>query len=69
MKTQSTKQAVGHFSPVSGSQCRHVYSPEGILLGVIFKREQGGYRVQRMDGKIRIKDKLSDAFKSIRRAN
>lgn len=69
MKTQSTKQAVGHFSPVSGSQCRHVYSSEGRLLGIIVKLERGGYSVQRMDGKQRFKEKLADAFKSIKRAN
>lgn len=65
MKTQ----AIGHFSAISGSNCRHVYTQEGRLLGVIYKQQDGNYRVQRMDGKIRVKDKLADAFKSIKRAN
>lgn len=65
MKTQ----ARGHFSSISGSQCRHVYSTEGRLLGVILKQQDGSYRVQRIDGKVRVKEKLADAFKSITRAN
>lgn len=59
-----------HFSPVSGSDVRHVFDEDGSrLLGVIIKEGRGKYRVQRMDGKVRMKDTLNDAFKTIRRSN
>lgn len=64
------KQVVSHYSDVSGSNVRHVYDENGkTLLGTIFKMGRGKYRVQRMDGKIRFKDTLADAFKTVRRAN
>lgn len=63
-------KVTSHFSPVSGSECRHVYSEDGkSLLGVIIKVAKGKYRVQRLDGKVRLKDNLQDAFRTIRRAN
>lgn len=69
IKMNTVKQCYGKFSEVSGNGCRHVYTPEGRLLGVITKMEQGGYRVLRMDGKTRQKATLAEAFKSIRRQN
>lgn len=58
-----------HFSNVSGSEVRHVYSEDGkSLLGVIYKEGKGKYRIHRMDGKIRHKDTLQASFKTIRRA-
>lgn len=64
------KAARGHFSELAGTQVRRVYSEEGTLLGVIRKLEAGGYRVYRqLDGKIRDKRSLKEAFQTIRRAN
>lgn len=62
-------KVVSHFSD-TGTDVRHVYSEDGsMLLGVIYKLGRGKYRVLRMDGKTRNKDNLTDAFKTIRRAN
>lgn len=59
-----------HFSDVSGSDVRHVYDADGkSLLGIIFKEGRGKYRVQRIDGKVRHKATLNDAFKTVRRSN
>jgi len=64
------KSAHGKFSELAGTQVRRVYSDEGTLLGVIRKLEAGGYRVYRqLDGKIRDKGSLKEAFQTIRRAN
>lgn len=53
-----------------GSDIRHVYTPDGEqLLGMILKLGRGKYRVLRMDGKERTKETLTEAFKTIRRAN
>lgn len=62
-------KVISHFSD-TGTDVRHVYSEDGkTLLGVIYKLGKGRYRVLRMDGKSRNKDNLTDAFKTIRRAN
>lgn len=62
-------KVVSHFSD-TGTDVRHVYSEDGtILLGVIYKMGRGKYRVLRIDGKTRTKETLTDAFKTIRRAN
>ncbi len=66
----SANKVTSHFSPVSGTDVRHVFDEEGKkLLGVIIKVGRGKYRVQRVDGKMRMKDSLTDAFKTVRRAN
>lgn len=66
----TTKQCFGKFSDVSGTDVRHVYTPEGTLLGVIRKLAAGGYRTYRTrDGKSRDKATLQEAFRTIRRAN
>lgn len=66
----SKTKVISHFSKVTGSDTRHVYSEDGkYLLGMILKMGRGKYRVIRMDGKERTKDTLTDAFKTIRRAN
>jgi len=67
MKTSNV--VYGKFSKVGGTGVRHVYDASGNLLGVIRKKEAGGYRICRLDGKIREKEKLEEAFKSIRRQN
>lgn len=57
-------------SAVVGTDIRHVYTEDGeTLLGMILKMGRGKYRVLRMDGKERTKSTLTDAFKTIRRAN
>lgn len=68
MKTANVVK--GKFSEVSGNVVRHVYDSSGNLLGLIRKLEAGGYRIYRVtDNKTRDKDTLSEAFKTIRRAN
>mgnify|MGYP006951076344 CR=1 FL=1 len=67
--SEATKVS-SHFSDVSGSNVRHVFDEDGkSLLGIIFKEGRGKYRVQRIDGKIRTKETLQDAFKTVRRSN
>lgn len=59
----------GSFSPTAGSTVRRCFDASGNFLGVIVKAGKGKYRVQRVDGKSRIKDSLAEAFASIRRSN
>jgi hypothetical protein len=60
----------GQFSKISGSRVRHMYTADGQILGTITKLEDGTYRVFRLkDGKIRDKEYLVDAYKTIARAN
>lgn len=61
------KSVKGSFSEVSGSDVRIVYTPEGKILGTVRKLDKG-YRVTRVDGKIRVKETLQAAYKSIRRS-
>lgn len=63
------KAVVGQFSPVAGNSVRRCYDASGKFLGVIVKAGKGKYRVQRTDGKTRLKNSLKDAFASIRRLN
>lgn len=65
---QSSKS---HFSAINGTSVRHVYSEDGkSLLGIVYKESKGRYRVQRLsDGKVRHKETLEAAYKTIRRAN
>ena len=66
----SANKVTSHFSPVSGTDVRHVFDEDGKkLLGVIIKVGRGKYRVQRIDGKVREKESLNEAFKTVRRAN
>lgn len=66
----SANKVTSHFSSVSGSDVRHVYTEDGkTLLGVIYKMGRGKYRVQRIDGKLREKDSLKEAFQTVRRKN
>lgn len=58
----------GEFSAVSGSTVRIVRDSSGAILGTIHK-VLGGYRVVRVDGKVRQKVYLADAFKTVARAN
>lgn len=58
----------GEFSPVSGNTTRRVYDVSGNFKGLIIK-QVGGYLVQRLDGKRRIKKTLAEAFASISRVN
>lgn len=64
----NVKAVVGHFSPVAGNNTRRCYDPSGKFLGVIVKGKEG-YRVQRVDGKSRVKRTLAEAFASVRRQN
>lgn len=66
----SKHKVVSRVSSVVGSDIRHVYTEDGqTLLGMILKLGRGKYRVLRMDGKERTKETLTEAFKTIRRAN
>ena len=66
----SKHKVVSHISATVGSDIRHVYTEDGsTLLGMILKLGRGKYRVLRMDGKERVKGTLTEAFKTIRRAN
>lgn len=56
------------FSTVNGSKVRIVRDIRGSILGTITKTEDG-YRVTRVDDKVRVKPKLEQVFKSIVRAN
>ncbi len=62
------KVVKGEFSAVNGSKVRICRDSSGAILGRIEKLDNG-YRVVRADGKVRVKPKLEDAFKSIARAN
>jgi len=61
-------QVRGEFSPVAGSTVRRCYDASNNFLGVIVKTK-GGYRIQRTDGKSRMKATLAEAFASIKRSN
>lgn len=64
------KKVVSRVSANVGSDIRHVYTEDGSeLLGMILKLGRGKYRVLRTDGKERTKETLTEAFKTIRRAN
>lgn len=64
-----TKVVVGKFSE-NAANVRRIYDASGNFVGTVTKPENGGYRVFRhKDGKVRVKDKLADAYKTIARAN
>lgn len=66
----SKHKVLSRVSSVVGTDIRHVYTEDGEqLLGMILKMGRGKYRVLRMDGKERTKTTLTEAFKTIRRAN
>lgn len=66
----SKNKVLSRVSSVVGTDIRHVYTEDGEqLLGMILKMGRGKYRVLRMDGKERTKSTLTEAFKTIRRAN
>jgi hypothetical protein len=67
--SNQAKAVTGSFSPTAGSTVRRCYDASGTFLGVIVKAGRGKYRVQRVDGKSRLKDSLAAAFASIRRSN
>jgi hypothetical protein len=59
----------GHFSTVTGSDTRRMFTEDGTFLGLIVKCREG-YRVSRFqDGKTRIKKTLREAYSSIARQN
>lgn len=58
----------GKFSPVAGNNTRRCYDASNNFIGVIVKCREG-YRIQRVDGKTRIKPTLAQAFRSIARQN
>lgn len=62
------KSAKGSFSAINGSQVRIVYTTDGKILGTVRKLDKG-YQVVRVDGKVRTKETLQAAYKSIRRAS
>lgn len=63
-------QVKGSFSTVTGSDTRIVYTTDGRILGTIKKlTDKKGYRATRLDGKVRCKPTLAEAFKTIRRGN
>ena len=63
-----TDSIKGSFSPVSGNNTRRMFDDRGNFLGLIIKQKDG-YRVQRIDGKSRVKKTLAQAFASIARSN
>lgn len=66
----TAQKVVGHFSEVLGNSVRHVYSEDGQHLGIIRKLSNGLYRCHRtLDGKVRDKETLQAAFRTIRRQN
>lgn len=66
----SKNKVVSRVSETLGSDIRHVYTEDGERnLGMIIKLGRGKYRVLRVDGKERTKETLTEAFKTIRRAN
>lgn len=64
----SASSVKGSFSPVAGNTVRRVYDSSNNFLGIIVKCSQG-YRVQRVDGKSRVKATLKEAFASVARSN
>lgn len=65
-----TNKVVSRVSATVGSDIRHVYTADGVTpLGMIVKLGRGKYRVLRQDGKERTKTTLTEAYRTIRRAN
>lgn len=65
-----SKVIKGEWSEHNGSKVRIIRDSSGAILGTVTKLEEGGYRIFRVkDSKTRTKRLLSDAFKSIARAN
>lgn len=65
-----SKKIVSHFSETAGSKIRRIYdAEEKQFLGLVKKLEKGGYQIIRRDGKVREKRFLSDALKTVARAN
>jgi hypothetical protein len=62
------RAVTGQFSPVAGSTVRRCYDASNNFIGIIVKCKEG-YRIQRVDGKSRVKRTLAEAFSSIKRAN
>jgi len=58
----------GHFSPVAGNNTRRVFDASNNFIGIIVKCSEG-YRITRLDGKVRVKVTLAEAFRSIARSN
>lgn len=58
----------GHFSPIAGNNTRRVYDNRDNFLGIIVKCSEG-YRITRLDGKVRVKATLAEAFRSVARSN
>ena len=58
----------GNFSEHAGTKVRRVFTEDGTFLGTITKIEDG-YRVTRVDGKVREKPRLDQSFRSLARAN
>lgn len=64
------KTVKGNFSTVTGSDTRIVYTTDGKILGTVHKlSDKRGYKVVRIDGKVRTKQTLAEAYKTIRRAS
>lgn len=64
----SASSVKGQFSPVAGNNTRRVFDASNNFLGIIVKCKEG-YRVTRLDGKVRIKSTLKEAFASVARSN
>lgn len=65
------KIVTGKFSETeAGSRVRRMFDASGNFIGTITKQDDGSYRIYRMkDGKVRTKEYLQDAYKSIARSN
>ena len=69
MAQATIKSVKGSFSAINGSDVRIMYTDDGKILGTIKKlKDRKGYQVTRIDGKIRVKETLQAAYKTIRRA-
>lgn len=63
------KVITGKFSKESGSKVRDMFDSDGNFLGLVTKLDGGGYRVLRTDGKVRDRDTLKEAYRTVARAN
>lgn len=68
MITIRGKVVKGQFVENTNNKIRKIYKGEE-LVGMITKLDEGGYRITRMDGKVRFRDKLEEAYLTCARAN
>lgn len=68
MITIRGKVVKGQFVENTNNKIRKIYRGEE-LVGMVTKLDEGGYRITRMDGKVRERKTLEEAYLTCARAN